>query len=219
MSRGLVEPHARSRPRARALGALAAVGCFAVACGTDVAQTAVMGQVDPLDCTFAGEVVLPNDDVFGDGSEPTSLLVGQSYTGGERPGLFITARDAFRVYLNGALVVESTEPRRPVFVPLSLLPGDNALAVVVASVIGAVAATMLQRYVIIVGTAFGGAWTMLVGVLNAVAVSSGHAPNAEGVWIVYPLTPLAGARWVPVAWLVLGMFGTIVQLAITSRKK
>jgi uncharacterized protein DUF4203 len=94
-----------------------------------------------------------------------------------------------------------------------------ALAVVIASVIGAVASTMLQRYVIIVGTAFGGAWTMLVGVLNAVAVSSGQAPIAEGVWIVYPLTPLAGARWVPVAWLVLGMFGTVVQLAITSRKK
>ncbi len=133
MNRGLVEPTARSRPRAHALGALAAVGCFAVACGTDVAQTAVMGQVDPLDCTFAGALALPQDDVFGDGSEPASLLVGESYTGGEGPGLFITARDAFRVYLNGALVVESTEPRQPVFVPLSLLPGDNALAVVVAA--------------------------------------------------------------------------------------
>jgi uncharacterized protein DUF4203 len=94
-----------------------------------------------------------------------------------------------------------------------------AIAVVAASVVGAVAATMLQRYVIIVGTAFGGAWTVIVGVLNAIEATSGKPPNAEGVWILYPLTPAAGARWVPVAWLVLGMFGTVVQLAVTSRKK
>ncbi len=133
MRRGLVELTPRSRPRPHALGALVGVGCFAVACGTDVAQTAAMGQVAPLDCTFAGALVLPQDDVFGDGSEATSPLVSSSYASGEGPGLYVTARDAFRIYLNGALVVESTEPRSPAFVPLSLLPGDNALSVVVAA--------------------------------------------------------------------------------------
>src|SRR5438552_2057399 len=40
-----------------------------------------------------------------------------------------------------------------------------AIIVVLLAVLGAVGAMMLQRYVIIVGTAFGGAWTLLVGAL------------------------------------------------------
>jgi hypothetical protein len=95
-----------------------------------------------------------------------------------------------------------------------------AIAVIVASVAGAIAASLLQRYVIVVGTAFGGAWTIIVGAANAIAASGGlRATNAEGVWILYPLTPAADARWVPLAWLALGMFGTIVQLAVTSKRK
>ena len=44
------------------------------------------------------------------------------------------------------------------------IEGDPHPAVVILfSVAGAVVATWLQRYVIILGTAFGGAWTMLVG--------------------------------------------------------
>ena len=40
---------------------------------------------------------------------------------------------------------------------------------------GAVGAMMLQRYVIIVGTAFGGAWTMIVGAVNAAGDRGHHA--------------------------------------------
>ena len=52
---------------------------------------------------------------------------------------------------------------------------------------------MLQRYVIIVATAFGGAWTMIVGGL-AVAGDRGaaRAAAAGDVWILYPTD--AGAR-------------------------
>jgi len=39
------------------------------------------------------------------------------------------------------------------------------------------------------------------------------------VWILYPLTPAPGQRWVPFAWIVLGLIGTGVQLGITGRKR
>jgi pectate lyase len=77
---------------------------------------------------------------FGDGGEPRSSLVGHTYAGGQGPGVYVAARDGFRVYLNGDLVVASTAVRQAVFVPLTLLPGDNALAVVVAAKVGTPAA-------------------------------------------------------------------------------
>src|SRR5712692_3170276 len=68
-----------------------------------------------------------------------------------------------------------------------------ALLVIVCSIVGAVGALMLQRYVLIVGTAFGGAWTLLVGVL---ALARGRAATraAAHVWILYPFGPAPGER-------------------------
>ena len=124
---------------ARALSILGAAWLVA-ACGTEVAQTAVLDPVGPVDCTRAGAPVLPSSVEFGDGGEPPSNLVGTSYDAGQGPGLYVTARDAFRVYLNGALVTASAVPRTTAFVPLTLLPGDNALSVVVAAQSGTPAA-------------------------------------------------------------------------------
>jgi hypothetical protein len=94
------------------------------------------------------------------------------------------------------------------------------VAVIVVSVVGAIIAMVLQRYVIIIGTAFGGAWTIIVGVINALAVRGGARPPAtDAVWILYPLAPAPGQRWVPVLWIVLGLFGTVVQLGLTSRRR
>jgi hypothetical protein len=95
-----------------------------------------------------------------------------------------------------------------------------ALVVIVLSIVGAVAAMMLQRYVIIVATAFGGAWTMIVGGLAAAGDrGAARAASAGDVWILYPLTPAPGQRWVPIAWIVLGLIGTGVQLGVTGRKR
>ena len=99
--------------------------------------------------------------------------------------------------------------------------GDPPAAVVIVlAVIGAIAAMFLRRYVIIVATAFGGAWTVIVGGL-AVAGDRGaaNAAAAGNVWILYPTTPAPGQSWVPVAWVVLGLIGTGVQLGVTGRKK
>lgn len=100
-------------------------------------------------------------------------------------------------------------------------PGDPPPAVVIVfALLGSVAAMLLQRYVIIVATAFGGAWTVIVGGL---AMSGDHgaarAAATADVWILYPLTPAPGHRWVPFAWIVLGLIGTGVQLGITGSKK
>ena len=95
-----------------------------------------------------------------------------------------------------------------------------AVAVVVLSVVGSIGAMFLQRYVIVVATAFGGAWTVIVGGL-AVAGDRGaaRAATAGDVWILYPLSPAPGQKWVPVAWVALGLVGTAVQLITTGRKK
>ncbi|MDP1570176.1 MAG: DUF4203 domain-containing protein [Vicinamibacterales bacterium] len=94
------------------------------------------------------------------------------------------------------------------------IEGDpHPFMVILFSVAGALLATWLQRYVIILGTAFGGAWTILVGGLallgNSVPLTEAAAGN---VWVAYPLNPAPDAPWVPWAWIVLGLAGTAVQM-------
>jgi hypothetical protein len=89
-----------------------------------------------------------------------------------------------------------------------------ALLIVGAAVAGAIAAMFLQRYVIIVGTAFGGAWTIVVGLMSIL----GGRGGGSNVWILYPTMP-AESRWSLLAWGALGVAGTALQLAVTSRKR
>lgn len=96
----------------------------------------------------------------------------------------------------------------------------NVLAVVLCGIAGAVGSTYLQRYFIIVGTGFGGAWTLIVGALALIGNSVAVAAAAAGdVWVAYPLNPAPGQRWVPVAWVLLGLVGTTVQLGWTGGEK
>lgn len=99
-------------------------------------------------------------------------------------------------------------------------PGDPpVLLIIVVSIAGAIGAMLLQRYVIIVGTAFGGAWTLMLGVSNLLARRGlTRGASASDVWILYP-SSVPGERWAPIAWVLLGLMGLAVQLAITSRKK
>lgn len=98
-----------------------------------------------------------------------------------------------------------------------------ALAIVLASMAGALGAMILQRYVIVVSTAFAGAWTILVGGIaiagDLANRSTVHAAPSGDPWILYPLGPAPGQRWVPVAWVILGVIGTAVQLGITAKKR
>ena len=94
------------------------------------------------------------------------------------------------------------------------------MVLILMTLLGAAAAMYLQRYFIIVGTAFGGAWTLIVGTMallgNPGAITAAAAGN---VWVAYPLDPAPGQRWVPVAWIVLGLIGTTVQLGWTGGER
>jgi hypothetical protein len=93
-------------------------------------------------------------------------------------------------------------------------------AIVGFAVLGAVGSMLLQRYVVIVATAFGGAWTALLGGLTLAGDHRITAAASSGdVWILYPMSPSPGYRWVPTAWLILSVIGTAFQLAITGKRK
>jgi hypothetical protein len=95
-----------------------------------------------------------------------------------------------------------------------------AIAVIVLSIMGSIGAMFMQRYVIIVATAFGGAWTVIVGGLAAAGDRGAvKAASAGDVWILYPTSPAPGQKWVPVAWIILGLVGTALQLGLTGRKR
>jgi hypothetical protein len=96
----------------------------------------------------------------------------------------------------------------------------NFLLVVFFSIAGAAGAMYLQRYFIIVGTGFGGAWTMIVGAMALVGDRAAMSAAASGdVWVAYPLNPAPGQRWVLIAWVILGAIGTGVQVGITGGEK
>jgi hypothetical protein len=96
----------------------------------------------------------------------------------------------------------------------------HPLVVIGFSIVGAIGALALQRYVIVLGTAFGGAWTMLVGTLAlAGSVGAREAAARGDVWLLYPLDPAPGHAWVPFAWIALGVVGTAVQMGFTAKKR
>lgn len=129
------EARRRGRRRSTAFPAVAGFTALAcVGCGTDVAQTAVhVGVRAPLDCTPpTTPVELPSDPNFGGTAAPSDwVLATGDYGAGQGPGVTVAALDGFRLFVNGHLLATSTASLVPTFVPLTLLPGDNAIAVVV----------------------------------------------------------------------------------------
>ena len=106
---------------------------------------------------------------------------------------------------------------------LLLAAGDrdpHVLAVLFMSIVGAAASMYLQRYFIIVGTGFGGAWTMIVGAMALIGDRTALVAAASGdVWVPYLMNPAPDQEWLPIAWLALGVIGTGVQLGITGGEK
>lgn len=105
-------------------------------CGSEVAQTALLPPDEPdapgaLECGEPGALSPPAAPELGGGrSVEFSDLVSSTYGAGEGPGVYVTARDGFRLFLNGALLAESHAARVPEFVPLTLLPGKNVIGLV-----------------------------------------------------------------------------------------
>ena len=94
------------------------------------------------------------------------------------------------------------------------------IVLVLVCVVGALAALAITRWVIIVGTAIAGAWTLIVGGL-AIAGTRAIAPRpATGdIWVLYPLNPLPDATWVTAAWIGLSIAGILVQLSTSKARK
>jgi hypothetical protein len=94
----------------------------------------------------------------------------------------------------------------------------HAFVVILASVAGAATAMALQRYVIIVATAFSGGWTMVWGAMNFIDLRAVGVRRPQ-VWMVYPLDLSPGRRWVLAAWVLVGLLGVFIQLRYTGRLK
>ena len=96
-----------------------------------------------------------------------------------------------------------------------------AVLIIAVAVAGAIGAMFVQRYVIVVGTAFGGAWTVVLAAANAFPVvkeALTRGSSETEVWIFYP-TSAPGMRWAPIAWVGLGLVGTAIQLSTTAGRK
>jgi hypothetical protein len=94
------------------------------------------------------------------------------------------------------------------------------LAIIGMAIVGAVVAMFVQRQVIVVTTAFVGAWTLIVGILAAAGDRGALAARSTAsVWILYPMSPAPGHRWIPYAWIVLGLAGAAVQFSFRSRSR
>jgi hypothetical protein len=150
------------------------------------------------------------------GASDTGPMVAAAIVGG-----LIGAGVLFAAYFVGVAMVGAGVGA--VLANLAFAAGDSEphfLVVVFAAMIGAVGAIYLQRYVIIVGTAFGGAWTLIVGAMALVGNRAALDAAASGnVWVAYPLDPAPGQTWVPIAWLMLGLIGLGVQMGITGGEK
>jgi hypothetical protein len=92
-----------------------------------------------------------------------------------------------------------------------------AMLVIACTIAGALIALSVQRYVIVVGTAFGGAWLLVMGGLGLWHRESvtGLGTAASG-WQAYPLRPAPGESWVLIIWLLLAVAGLVAQLRLSA---
>lgn len=154
---------------------------------------------------------LAASSVFGSGD--TTPMVIAAIVGGVAGAALLLA-----AYFVGVALVGAGVGALLVNVIWTQIEGDPHPAVVILfCVAGAVVATWLQRYVIILATAFMGAWTMLLGGMAVMGDSGPLSAAAAGdIWVAYPLNPAPGMRWIPWAWVALGAFGTLVQMRWTG---
>lgn len=158
--------------------------------------------------------VLAASSLLGSG-DSAPMLLAAAIGGLVGAGLFIAA-----YYVGVAIVGAALGVVIGSLVLTTLEREPQILVVVLFSIAGSVGAMFLQRYFIITGTAFGGAWTLIVGAMALVGDQTAMAAAASGdVWVLYPLDPAPGQEWVPVAWGGLGLIGMVVQLGWTGGEK
>ena len=148
------------------------------------------------------------------GPSDRTLLIFAALGGGAVGALIM-----FFGYFVGVALVGAGIGALSVHMIWSRLGSDpHAFVVILAAVAGAATAMALQRYVIIIATAFSGGWTMVWGAMNFLDQTAVGVRRPQ-VWMVYPLDLSPGRRWVLAAWLVVGALGMFIQLRFTGRLK
>jgi hypothetical protein len=147
------------------------------------------------------------------GTEQTFWMLLAAFGGGLLGALVLIAAYFVGVALIGAgigagaaSVIWASAGREPGIIP-----------VIVLAVLGALGALALQRYAIIVATAFAGAQTTVVGAAALMGHTAAADAVARAVYRVYPLDPLPATQWDLAAMLALGVAGLVVQLAVTAK--
>lgn len=80
--------------------------------------------------TTSEVVTLPTYSVYGGGDTVGSQFIGRTYNAGNGPGIWVVADGGYRLYVNGELLAEDNQAGRVTFVPMTFLPGENAVSVV-----------------------------------------------------------------------------------------
>jgi hypothetical protein len=150
------------------------------------------------------------------GTEHTMWTIVAALAGGVGGALILIAAYFVGVALLGAGI--GALATSLIWAAFGREPG--ALVVILFSIAGALGALALQRYVIVGATAFGGAWTIIVGALALAGTKvSVSAAARNNVWLVYPMNPAPGQYWVLLVWVALGVAGVIVQLTMAGEPK
>lgn len=149
------------------------------------------------------------------GTEHTMWMLGAALGGG-----IVGALILIWAYFIGVALIGAGLGAMSVNLVWAATGGDPHIAVVITvAILGALAALALQRYVIVVATAFAGAQTVVVGAVALMGNPVAADVAARTVYSVYPLDPMPATLMDSVAALVLGLTGIVVQLLITSKGK
>jgi hypothetical protein len=149
------------------------------------------------------------------GASDTSLMLGAALIGG-----LVGAGLLFAAYFVGVALAGAGLGVLAAHLVSSATGHDPAfLVIVLCAVAGSIASMYLQRYFIIVGTAFSGSWLLIHGVMASLGNRAALAAATKDIWVFYPLSPAPGQGWVPYAWIVLGLIGAATQLGWTGGEK
>ncbi|MBA2260780.1 MAG: DUF4203 domain-containing protein [Acidobacteria bacterium] len=161
---------------------------------------------------FIGGALLASNIV---GTDHTMWMIGAAVLGGAIGALILIAAYFIGVALIGAglgAVIAN--------LVWATVGGEPHIAVVIIlAILGALAALALQRYVIIVATAYGGAQTVVVGAAALMGSQAAADVASRTVYSVYPLNPMPATALDSAAAFVLGIAGLAVQLLVTAKGK
>lgn len=125
---------------------------------------------------------------------------------------------SFAAYLAGVALAGAALAAFVVNAVWARVEGEPIFWVVLAVCLaGALVSLALRRYVIIVGTSFGGAWSAIVGGLALAGNTAAVAGASGDVSQLYPLVSANGHMGFVLGWVGLGALATLIQLRATSR--